>query len=142
MDSSTSGHLTFEAVARREIFLEVVISLSVRGLIPEEDKLIGGASIHISNPGNREGWIGYCLNKQFWGQGIGTEAARALLTFGFSKLGLHRIFATVDPANIASSNILQKIGMLHEGHFRDHKFVRGKWRDTDFYAVIESDVIE
>ncbi len=102
-----------------------------------KDELIGAASIHISNALHREGWIGYCLNKRFWGQGMATEAAKALLSFGFTQLNLHRIFATVDPTNVASSNVLQKIGMVYEGRLKSHKCVRGTWRDTDIYAVIE-----
>jgi RimJ/RimL family protein N-acetyltransferase len=104
-----------------------------------ENTPIGTVSIHISNAHNREGWIGYCLNKQFWGKGFATEAATAVMEFGFSTLGLHRIFATCDPKNIASANILKKLGMNLEGHFRDHKLVRGKWRDTALYAILESD---
>ena len=49
------------------------------------------------------------------------------------------LFATADPANIASVNILRKVGMIHEGRFRSHKLVRGVWRDTDLYAIVESD---
>jgi RimJ/RimL family protein N-acetyltransferase len=107
-----------------------------------ENELVGAASIHISNALNREGWIGYCLNKRFWGQGIATEAATALIAFGFAQLGLHRIFATVDPANAASARILQKLGMSYEGQLRSHKLVRSSWRNTDMYAVIESDLRE
>src|SRR5215468_416143 len=58
------------------------------------DRLIGGCGIHVSNPQIREGWIGYVLSRDCWGQGYASEAARALLSFGFGPLGLHRIFAT------------------------------------------------
>lgn len=105
----------------------------------QENSVIGAASIHISNPLHREAWIGYCLNKGFWGFGLATEAAKALISFGFTELGLHRIFATVDPANKASVKVLQKIGMSYEGRFKSHKLVRGVWRDTEIYAVVESD---
>ena len=105
----------------------------------QENAVIGAASIHISQLANREGWIGCCLNKRFWGLGIATEAAKALVSFGFTELRLHRIFATADPANSASANVLQKLGMVLEGRFRSHKLVRGTWRDSDIYAVIESD---
>ncbi len=101
--------------------------------------LIGGCGIHISNRDNREGWIGYCVNRNFWGEGYATEAARALLTFGFGQGGLHRIFATCDPANVASIRVLEKIGMLHEGRLRQHKLSKGRWRDSFLYAILEQD---
>ena len=101
----------------------------------EAGTVIGAGCINVSNPSNREGWIGYCLNKRFWGGGIATEVAQALVTFGFGELGLHRIFATCDPLNLASAKVLQNAGMTYEGRFKSHKLVRGAWRDTAVYAV-------
>lgn len=106
-------------------------------VLKKKDTLIGGCGIHVSNPDNREGWIGYCLNHNFWGQGYATETAKALLKFGFDQLNLHRIFATCDPANIASAHVLEKIGMKHEGHLREHKWAKGKWRDSLLYAILD-----
>jgi len=66
-----------------------------------------------------------------------TEAARALLTFGFGQLRLHRIFATCDPANTASARVLEKIGMQREGLLREHEWVKGRWRDSFLYAILD-----
>jgi RimJ/RimL family protein N-acetyltransferase len=106
-------------------------------VLKPKNKLIGGCGIYVSNPENREGWIGYCLNRNFWGQGYATETAKALLKFGFGQLNLHRIFATCDPANIASAHVLEKIGMQREGHFREHKWAKGKWRGSLLYAILD-----
>jgi len=106
-------------------------------VLKPENKLIGGCGIYVSNSENREGWIGYCLNRSFWGQGYATETAKALLKFGFEQLNLHRIFATCDPANIASASVLEKTGMQREGHFRKHKWAKGKWRDSFLYAILD-----
>ena len=106
-------------------------------VIRSEDILIGCCGIHVSNPDNRGGWIGYSFNRNFWGQGYATETAKALLKFGFSQLNLHRIFATCDPANIASVRVLEKIGMQREGHLREHKWAKGKWRDSLLYAILD-----
>ncbi len=99
-------------------------------------KLIGSCGIHVSNPDSREGWIGYCLNKQFWDKGYATETTKALVEFGFKRLLLHRAFATCDPENRASAHVLEKTGMKLEGHMREHKLVKGKWRDSLLYAII------
>jgi RimJ/RimL family protein N-acetyltransferase len=107
-------------------------------VIRKEDRLIGGCNITQSdNPDNREAWIGYCLNRAYWGQGYGTEVARALASFGFDEMGLHRIFATCDPRNVASRRVLEKAGMQLEGILREHKWQRGEWRDSCLYAVLE-----
>jgi len=98
------------------------------------NKLIGGCEIVISNPINRQGYIGYRLNRNFWSQGYTIEAAKALLKFGFEKLNLHRIFAICDSANTSSMRVLEKISMRLEGHLKEHKFVKAKWRDSLIHA--------
>jgi len=98
-------------------------------------ELIGGCGIE-KRPARKEGVIGFCLNKAYWGKGYGTEAARALLAFGFTRLDLHRITALCDPSNIGSNRVLEKAGMTLEGHLREDFPVRGKWRDTMIYGMI------
>jgi len=106
-------------------------------VLKADDKLIGGCGIHVSNSDNREGWLGYCLNRRFWGQGYATETAKALLAFGFGQLDLHRVFATCDPANTASAHVLEKTGMKKEGHIREHRWAKEKWRDSFLYAILD-----
>lgn len=115
------------------------ISFPFAVILKPEQTLIGGSGIHISSRGDREGWIGYCINRRHWGQGYGTEAAEALVGFGFKQLDLHRIFATCDPENVASRRVLEKIGMTREGHLRQHKWQKGKWRDSFLYAILENE---
>jgi RimJ/RimL family protein N-acetyltransferase len=102
-----------------------------------QNVFIGGCGIYVSNPDNREGYIGYVLNRNFWGQGYATEAAQGLLEFGFNKLKLHRIFAYCYPENTASAHVLEKIGMRWEGHLRENGWVKGRWRDSLLYAILE-----
>lgn len=58
-----------------------------------------------------EAEIIYGFNREFWGQGFGHEAARAMLEYGFNHCRLKRIIATIDPANKASIRIVTKLGM-------------------------------
>ncbi len=108
-------------------------------VLKKENRLIGSCAIHVSNLKNRDGWIGYCLNRCCWNRGYATEAARALLKFGFGQLRLHRIFATCDPANVASAHVLKKAGMKREGHLREFKCIRGEWKDSLVYAMLEQE---
>lgn len=110
-------------------------------VLKEENLLIGACSVHVSDAENREGWMGYCYNKAYWGQGYASEAAKAILEFGFRNLGLHRIFATCDPDNIGSARVLEKAGMQREGRLREHKLQKGKWRDSYLYAVLEGEYL-
>lgn len=64
--------------------------------------------------GTNEVEVGYSLIKEFWGKGIGTEAARGWLKFGFTKAGLDRIVAVSNQENWASRHIMEKLGMEYE----------------------------
>ena len=108
----------------------------------DTDRLIGGCAIAVSDPESRRGWIGYCLNRSCWKQGFATEAAKTLVEFGFDDLNLHRIVATCDAENTASSRVLEKIGMKREGLLREEKWLKGRWRDSLVYAVLEDEARE
>lgn len=99
--------------------------------------LIGGCGVHVSGPG--QGEIGYCFNREYWGQGFAAEAAGGLIAFGFENLGLHRIYATCRPGNKGSARVMQKAGMAYEGHLREHKWHKGKWHDSYQYSILEEE---
>jgi RimJ/RimL family protein N-acetyltransferase len=103
------------------------------------DRVIGGARVWIESAQHREGSIGYTLAQASWRQGYATEVAAGLLHFGFETLGLHRIHAIVEPENIASTRVLEKVGMRREGHLRDHRYAKGGWRDSLLYAIVEGE---
>ena len=98
------------------------------------DAVVGNAEFHLR--GTSQGEIGYLIHPQFWGRGIATKTAFQLLDFGFREHGLHRIFATCDPRNVASGRVLQKAGLRHEGRLRETIEIRDGWRDSDLYAIL------
>jgi [ribosomal protein S5]-alanine N-acetyltransferase len=68
-------------------------------------KRIGGAE---------EVEIAYLLGREWWGRGLATEAAQAILRLGFESYKFRRIVAVIDPANVASIRVAKKIGMNYE----------------------------
>ena len=64
--------------------------------------------------GRPEVEIGYRLARSAWGQGFATEAAGAVRDYAFNNLGMKRLIAIIDPANIASIHVAEKIGMQYE----------------------------
>jgi ribosomal-protein-alanine N-acetyltransferase len=60
------------------------------------------------------------VHRYSWGRGYATEAAAALLRYGFDELGLQKISATCDPNNTASVGVLRKIGMRQEAYLPRH----------------------
>ncbi len=102
-----------------------------------EDRLIGRCGLRIVDPEQREGMLWYILNRAYWGCGYATEAARAMVDFGFGQLRLHRIWADCDPANAASIRVLGRLGMRLEAHFRENAWIKGGWVDSLIYAILD-----
>ena len=97
----------------------------------------GSVGLYRDGPHHAE--LGFAVSRDRWGQGYATEAARAVLDFGFADLGLRRIYATCRRENVGSSRVLEKIGMSREGRLRDHVLIRGDWRDSLLYAAVTPD---
>lgn len=108
-------------------------------VLKEEDRVIGGSGISIHDPRNKSALLGYVLNRSYWGRGLVTEAAKRLLTLGFEELGLHRVCATCDSENFGSQRVLEKSGMRKEGHFKQDMLIKGRWRDSFLYAILEDE---
>jgi ribosomal-protein-alanine N-acetyltransferase len=64
--------------------------------------------------GQSEVEIGYRLARSAWGQGYATEAAMAVRDLAFSTLGIERLISLIDPANVASIRVAEKVGMRYE----------------------------
>jgi len=63
--------------------------------------------------------IAYLIDKAFWGQGLGTEAARGIRDYAFERLGLTRLICLIDEHNHASIRVAEKTGMAFEKEGRD-----------------------
>jgi [ribosomal protein S5]-alanine N-acetyltransferase len=100
------------------------------------DELIGSAGVRVSRPGVRIGDLGFELAPAHWGQGYATEAARAMLRFGFEVLGLHRVGAHCIAENTASARVLTKLGMCQEGRLREAEFFKDRWWDHLLFGIL------
>jgi [ribosomal protein S5]-alanine N-acetyltransferase len=112
---------------------QLAITLAPQG------QLIGNAGIRMNTPDAEEADIGYELDPRYWGHGYATEAASALLAFGFRELKLHRIWAQCMAENTASAHVLEKIGMRQEGRLRENVWMKDRWWDTSVYAILEQE---
>ncbi len=105
----------------------------------ETGRLIGGSGIRAADESFRAADMGYCLRRDAWGKGLATEAAAGLIGFGFEQLRVHRIWATCDTRNVRSARVLEKAGMELEGTMRDDTWLRGQWRSSRLYSILESE---
>jgi RimJ/RimL family protein N-acetyltransferase len=102
------------------------------------DDLLGTASLRRFLR-DRRAELGYWLGADAWGRGYATEAAGAILDFGFRDLGLERIYAQVLEGNDASCRVLEKLGMINEGTRRRHVRKGRKLWDVDMFGLLRDE---
>lgn len=107
--------------------------------LPDSGELIGSAGIRRKPDNDFEADIGYEIAEEHWGHGYATEAARALLDFGFNKLKLHRISASLVADNTPSARVLERLGMTLEGRSRHIARFKDRWWDGLTYAILEDE---
>jgi ribosomal-protein-alanine N-acetyltransferase len=88
------------------------------------------------DPDHRSARLGFVLAEAAWGHGYATEAARALLQWGFDSLDLNRVQAEADTRNVASGHVLQKLGFRHEGTLREDCVVNGDVSDSWVFGLL------
>jgi RimJ/RimL family protein N-acetyltransferase len=103
-------------------------------------ELLGSVSMGINRKHNRAE-MGYWIGKPYWNQGYATEAARALVGYGFQELGLNRIFAYHFSRNPASGRVMQKAGMAYEGRLRQHDKKEDGYEDLEAYGILREDLL-
>lgn len=105
----------------------------------ETGRLVGELVLFLRGREHRGGEVGYVLHPDFWGQGLATEGARAMLQIAFDTLDLHRVIARIDARNTGSARVLERIGMRREALLVKNKWFKGEWGDEADYAILEEE---
>lgn len=103
-----------------------------------DPRLIGTITIWKIDKVNHRAEIGYLLDPEYQGQGIMTEALKALIRHAFETLRLHSLEANVNPENEASINLLERNGFVREAYFRENFYFDGKFEDSAIYSLLSS----
>ena len=107
-------------------------------IVSTSHELRGAISLQLA-AAHQRGELGYWIARPYWGQGLATEAATAVLQFAFGALALNRVHASHFTRNPASGRVLQKLGMTLEGVHRGHFLKNGRFEDIAQYAILRSD---
>ena len=83
--------------------------------------------------------VGYCLGRDWWRQGIMSEALRAVMDFFFDEVGANRIESRHDPRNPHSGMVMKKCGMQYEGTMRQSDRNNQGVCDASWYALLRSE---
>ena len=105
----------------------------------DNGQLIGNCGVRRKAENDWEADICYELAPDYWGKGCATEAALAIINFGFQELKLHRISSSCIADNAASARVLEKVGLQLEGRLQENEYFKDRWWDTLQYGLLESE---
>lgn len=105
----------------------------------ETGKLIGTIDFVSWNTNHHFAEIGYVIARDYWGKGITTEAAKELIKYGFTNMGLVRVQAKCFVENIGSERVMEKAGMKFEGILRKSMLIKGRYRDLKMYSILKEE---
>jgi len=101
-----------------------------------DDRMIGMCGLYDWDRENRHIDLGYHIVPAEWGKGFASEAARALITWAFDRLDVHRIQADCTAGNDASERVMIKCGFTFEGIRREHFWEHGRFVDNKYYGLL------
>lgn len=105
---------------------------------PPAGELMGVIGLRI-NRTHRRAELGYWLGLAYWRGGYATEAAQAVVDYGFGRGDLDRIHAEHFDGNDASGRVLTKVGMVREGVLRSHTLRFGRRNDGVAYGILRDE---
>jgi len=103
------------------------------------DELVGACGFNDQNADHHSIQMGYWLLPEYWRSGIMSLALPIILRYAFSEMHIHRVHADVEPDNLASFNLLKKLGFTHEGTLRDVEYKDGKYLSLCQMGLIKTD---
>jgi len=104
-----------------------------------QGKIIGQSNFTFESHAHQKGVIGYVVHPNWAGQGYALEATRALIEYVFENFEVRRLTATIDPRNLKSVALIDRLGFRLEGTFLEDEFFKGEWVDTAMYAIRRSE---
>ncbi len=108
-------------------------------VLPQDGALIGAISLMGIDQQHERAELGYWIGTPYWNSGYCTQAARAVIDYGFGALGLHRIHALHLGRNPASGRVMEKVGMIYEGCQRQAVKKWGVFEDLKLYAILKTE---
>jgi ribosomal-protein-alanine N-acetyltransferase len=105
-----------------------------------DDGLIGTVALYQIDASQGRAEVGYALGAVHWGHGYAQEAIRLALVYAFEVLRLRRIEADVDPRNVASCRLLERLGFVREGLLRERWMVAGELQDSAIHGLLREEL--
>lgn len=103
-----------------------------------EGEVVGDLALRLSSE-SRTAELGFTLDHEYWGHGYASEAVAGLVDRLFDDVEVNRVFAMLDPANVASARVLERTGFRYEGRTRSSYWKAGESSDDLIYGMVRDD---
>lgn len=100
---------------------------------------IGQIAYYLVDTTNHFAEIEYCIGTDFQNRGYITEAARAIIRFGFEKIGLNKIQISTKSINAPSRRVIEKCGFTYEGTLREYFYFNGRYVDRLYFSTLRNE---
>ena len=105
----------------------------------EDGECIGQIAYFLVDSKNHFAEIEYCIGADFQCKGYCTEAAKAVIAFGFDKINLHKVQICTKTINTPSKKVIEKCGFTYEGTLRDYFFMSGKYVGRLYFSILREE---
>lgn len=111
-------------------------------VLRDSGKMIGTCGFAKIDSENNFAELGYVLNPLFWHKGYATEAAEAVIAFGFEQLLLNRIEARYMEENTESRRVMERLGMTFEGFRRKAVLIKGEYETVGISSILKDEFVK
>jgi [ribosomal protein S5]-alanine N-acetyltransferase len=105
----------------------------------ESRRVVGTCLLFRFEESSARAEVGYVLAREYWGAGYMLEAMKAFVAFAFEQLGMQRLEAEIDPRNVSSAKLLERLGFVREGLLRQRWAMKGEVTDSGFYGLLHKE---
>jgi RimJ/RimL family protein N-acetyltransferase len=118
-------------INKKGTWFQFVVTLKHSG------EVIGDIGLHFFDNENKQVEVGCTLNKDYHKKGFAKEAMDEIIKYIFITLNKHRIIASIDPGNLSSTKLFEKLKFRKEAHFVQSIFLNEQWNDDLIYAILK-----
>lgn len=130
----------------RDFYKKYIVPTTTRfrlGMVLKDtNELIGTLGFHRFSKKDSCLEVGGDLMREYWGQGLMTEALKSLIQYGFEHMGLNRIEASTNSKNTRSIRLAERVGFKKEGVLRKKYFYNGEYHDDIVYSLLKEEWIK
>lgn len=103
------------------------------------DECIGQIAYFLVDNKNHFAEIEYCIGSQFQRRGYATEAAKAVISYGFERINLHKVQICTKTINLPSKKVIEKCGLTYEGTLRDYFYMDGEYVGRLYFSILRNE---